>query len=81
MVELHVCFQDIFCIMNRYRWGCRCFITPEVWVNYFPRMVLLYYNKICELSALVKNGFMEPILVNQRIREITKKDKKDDYII
>lgn len=23
---------------------------PEVWVNYFLRMVLLYSNKICELS-------------------------------
>ncbi len=96
---------------------------PEVWINYFLRMVLLYSNKVCELSessgedkvsgslshlkgrekelllllmkkykgeftpvevsreigvtnktvinrleVLVKNGFVEPLMVNQRIR-------------
>ncbi len=96
---------------------------PEVWVNYFLRMVLLYSSKVCELSesssadeiagslsylkakekelllllmgkfageftpievsrelgvtnktvinrfsVLAKNGFVEPLLVNQRIR-------------
>jgi Fic family protein len=96
---------------------------PEVWVNYFLRMVLIYSNKICELSesssedaisgslsylktkekelllllikkykreftpievsreigvtnktvinrlsVLAKNGFVEPMIVNQRIR-------------
>jgi len=96
---------------------------PEVWINYFLRMVLLYSNRICELSesssedeingslsylkgrekelllllikkykreftpievsreigvtnktvinrlsALVKNGFVDPKIVNQRIR-------------
>ena len=102
---------------------------PEVWVNYFLRMVLLYSNKICELSesstedevsgslsylkgkekelllflikrykgeftpievsremgvtnktiinrlsVLVKNGFAEPLLVNQRIRSYELSD-------
>lgn len=96
---------------------------PEIWIHYFLRMVLLYSNKVCELSkksqekdvegslsylkarekellifilskgkeeftpieiskeigvtnktvinrlsTLVKKGFVEPILVNQRIR-------------
>ena len=96
---------------------------PEVWINYFLRMVLLYSNKVCELSensgedkisgslshlkgkekelllllikkykgeftpievsreigvtnktvinrlaVLAKNGFVEPLMVNQRIR-------------
>ena len=96
---------------------------PEIWINYFLRMVQLYSNKVCELSegssseevtgslsylkekekelllflikhykreftpievsreydvtnktiinrlsALVKNGFVEPIMVNERIR-------------
>ena len=96
---------------------------PEIWVNYFLRMVLLYSSKICKLSEqsnaneivgslsylkrkekelliflmkkykgeftpievsreinvtnktvinrlsnLVKNGFVEPVMVNQRIR-------------
>ena len=96
---------------------------PEIWIHYFLRMVLLYSNKVCELSKksrgkdvegslsylktrekellfyllskgkgeftpieiskeigvtnktvinrlsiLAKNGFVEPILVNQRIR-------------
>ena len=99
---------------------------PEIWISYFLRMVLLYSNKVCELSEssneevvrgslsylkgrekellvillkyysreftpievskrlgvtnktvinrlsiLVKNGFVEPILVNQRIRSYT----------
>ena len=102
---------------------------PEVWINYFLRMVLLYSNKICELSesstedevsgslsylkgkekelllflikrykgeftpievsreigvtnktiinrlsVLVKNGFAEPLLVNQRIRSYELSD-------
>ncbi len=102
---------------------------PEVWVNYFLRMVLLYSNKICELSesssedeisgslsylkgkekellmllikkykreftpievsrdigvtnktiinrlsVLVKNGFVEPIMVKQRIRSYELSD-------
>ena len=102
---------------------------PEVWVNYFLRMVLLYSNKICELSesssedeisgslsylkgkekelllflikkykgeftpievsreigvtnktvinrlsVLVKNGFVEPLMVNQRIRSYELSD-------
>ena len=96
---------------------------PEVWINYFLRMVQLYSNRVCELSeesnteeiagslsylkskekelllflmkhykreftpievskkfavtnktiinrlsVLVKNGFVEPIMVNERIR-------------
>lgn len=96
---------------------------PEIWINYFLRMVQLYSNKVCELSedsnteeitgslsylkakekelllflikhykreftpievskefdvtnktiinrlsVLVKNGFVEPIMVNERIR-------------
>ncbi len=106
---------------------------PEVWVNYFLRMVLLYSNKICELSesssedeitgslsylkskekellilliknykgeftpievsceigvtnktvinrlsVLVKNGFVEPMLVNQRIRSYKLSDLTRD---
>jgi Fic family protein len=102
---------------------------PEIWVNYFLRMVLLYSNKICELSEsssedeisgslsylkgkekelllflikkykgeftpievsreigvtnktvinrlsiLVKNGFAEPLMVNQRIRSYKLSD-------
>ena len=102
---------------------------PEVWINYFLRMVLLYSNKICELSessnkdevsgslsylkgkekelllflikrykgeftpievsremgvtnktiinrlsGLVKNGFVEPLLVKQRIRSYELSD-------
>ncbi|MBR3518072.1 MAG: Fic family protein, partial [Lachnospiraceae bacterium] len=102
---------------------------PEVWINYFLRMVLLYSNKICELSessnedelsgslsylkgkerelllfliknykreftpievsyeigvtnktvinrlsVLVKNGFVEPLIVNQRIRSYELSD-------
>ena len=102
---------------------------PEIWMNYFLRMVLLYSNKICELaestsedaisgslsylkdrekelllllikkykgeftpiavsrdigvtnktvinrlSVLVKNGFAEPLLVNQRIRSYKLSD-------
>ncbi len=101
----------------------------EVWINYFLRMVLLYSNKICELSesssedeiggslsylkarekelllflirnykreftpievsreigvtnktvinrlsVLVKNGFVEPLMVNQRIRSYELSD-------
>ena len=106
---------------------------PEVWVNYFLRMVLLYSNKICELSessseneisgslsylksrekelllflikkykgeftpievsreigvtnktvinrlsVLVKNGFVEPLIVNQRIRSYKLSDFTKD---
>jgi Fic family protein len=102
---------------------------PEVWVNYFLRMVLLYSNKVCELSerssedeisgslsylkgkekelllfllkkhkgeftpievsreigvtnktvinrlsVLVKNGFVEPLMVNMRIRSYKLSD-------
>lgn len=102
---------------------------PEIWIHYFLRMVLLYSNKVCELSkksqgkdvegslsylkarekellifilskgkeeftpieiskeigvtnktvinrlsALVKNSFVEPILVNQRIRSYRLSD-------
>ncbi|MBR2280982.1 MAG: Fic family protein, partial [Spirochaetales bacterium] len=102
---------------------------PEVWVNYFLRMVLLYSNRVCELSesssevevsgslsylkgrekelllflmrehrgeftpievsreigvtnrtvinrlsALVKNGFVIPLMVNQRIRSYELSD-------
>ncbi len=110
---------------------------PEIWINYFLRMVQLYSNKVCELSedsnteeitgslsylkgkekdlllflikhyrreftpievskefavtnktiinrlsVLVKNGFVEPILVNKRIRsyklsEFTKDHEKE----
>ena len=108
---------------------------PEVWVNYFLRMVLLYSNKICELSessgenaisgslsylkskekelllflikkyrgeftpievsreigvtnktvinrlsVLVKNGFVEPLLVNQRIRSYALSDYTRDNV-
>ena len=106
---------------------------PEVWVNYFLRMVLLYSNKICELSessstdeisgslsylkgkekelllllikkykgeftpievsreigvtnktvinrlsVLVKNGFVEPLMVNQRVRSYKLSDFTQD---
>ena len=108
---------------------------PEIWINYFLRMVLLYSNKVCELSessndeelegslsylkgkekelllflmkkykrefspievgkelkvtnktvinrlaALVKNGFVLPNLVNQRIRsyELTEFTKQHE---
>ena len=102
---------------------------PEIWINYFLRMVQLYSNKVCELSegssseevicslsylkekekelllflmkhykreftpievsrefdvtnktiinrlsALVKNGFVEPIMVNERIRSYRLSD-------
>ena len=102
---------------------------PEVWINYFLRMVLLYSNKICELSensseeeiigslsylkgkekelllflikkykgeftpievsreigvtnktvinrlsVLAKSGFVEPLMVNQRIRSYELSD-------
>lgn len=110
---------------------------PEIWINYFLRMVLLYSNKVCELqlssseedvagsisflkvkekelllflikkykreftpievsremsvtnktiinrlSILVKNGFVVPILVNERVRsyetsEFTKEHEKE----
>lgn len=110
---------------------------PEIWINYFLRMVLLYSNKVCELSessnedeisgsmsylkgkekelllflikyykrdftpievsreigvtnktiinrlsVLAKNGFVVPIMVNQRIRsyelsDFTKKNEKE----
>ena len=109
---------------------------PEIWINYFLRMVQLYSNKVCELSedssfeeitgslsylkekekelllflmknykreftpievsrkfdvtnktiinrlsVLAKNGFVEPIMVNERIRsyrlsDFTKEQKK-----
>ena len=103
--------------------------NPEIWINYFLRMVLLYSNKVCELSkasdaealknslsylkgrerdlllfliqnykrdftpievgremgvtnktiinrlaALVKNGFVVPNLVNERIRSYALSD-------
>ena len=106
---------------------------PEVWVNYFLRMVLLYSNKICELSEsssedkisgslsylkgkekelliflikkykgeftpievsreigvtnktvinrlslLAKNGFVVPLMVNQRIRSYKLSDFTKD---
>ena len=106
---------------------------PEIWINYFLRMVLLYSNKICELSessseeeiigslsylkgrekelllflikkykgefspievsreigvtnktvinrlsVLVKNGFVEPLMVNQRIRSYELSDFTKD---
>ncbi len=102
---------------------------PEIWINYFLRMVLLYSNKVCEiskksneqeveggisylktkekellmvlikdykreftpieisreinvtnktvinrLSVLAKNGFVEPIMVNQRVRSYKLSD-------
>ena len=110
---------------------------PEIWINYFLRMVQLYSNKVCELSedsnteeiigslsylkgkekelllflmknykraftpievskefnvtnktiinrlsVLVKNGFVEPIMVNERIRsyklsDFTKNHEKE----
>lgn len=108
---------------------------PEVWINYFLRMVLLYSNKICELSErsseeeivgslsylkgkekelliilikkykgeftpievsreigvtnktvinrlsiLAKNGFVEPILTNQRIRSYKLSDFTKDNV-
>ncbi len=106
---------------------------PEIWINYFLRMVLLYSNKVCELSEnssedeicgslsylkakekelllvlmkkyqgeftpievsreigvtnktvinrlslLVKNGFVEPLIVNQRIRSYKLSDFAKD---
>jgi len=108
---------------------------PEVWINYFLRMVLLYSKKICELSessseeeiggslsylkgrekellsflikkyrreftpievsreigvtnktvinrlsVLVKNGFVEPLMVNQRIRSYKLSDFTRDNV-
>ena len=110
---------------------------PEIWINYFLRMVLLYSNKVCDLqnssnqadvegslsylkgkekelllllikrykreftpievskelkvtnktvinrlSVLAKNGFVVPIMVNQRIRsyelsDFTKEHEKE----
>ena len=106
---------------------------PEIWINYFLRMVLLYSNKVRELSevsgeeeisgslsylkgrekelllflienhrteftpievsreigvtnktvinrvsVLVKNGFVEPLIVNQRIRSYKLSDFTKD---
>ncbi|MBQ9341439.1 MAG: Fic family protein [Lachnospiraceae bacterium] len=108
---------------------------PEIWVNYFLRMVLLYSNKVCELSessnedvivgsvsflkekekklllhlikkykgeftpieisremnvtnktiinrlaVLAKNGFVEPQIVNQRIRSYVLSDFTKDNV-
>ena len=87
---------------------------PEIWINYFLRMVLLYSNKVCELllllmknykreftpievskelkvtnktvinrlATLVKNGFVIPNLVKERIRsyelsDFTKQNEKE----
>ena len=99
---------------------------PEIWINYFLRMVQLYSNKVCELSEdsnagkekelllfliknykreftpievsrefavtnktiinrlsiLAKNGFVEPIMVKERIRsyrlsDFTKEHEKE----
>ncbi len=107
---------------------------PEIWINYFLRMVQLYSNKVCELSensnteeitgslsylkgkekelllflmkhykreftpievskefdvtnktiinrlsVLVKNGFVEPIMVNERIRSYRFSDFTRDH--
>ena len=107
---------------------------PEIWINYFLRMVLLYSNKVCDLqyssdeaevegslsylrerekellmllikkykreftpievsrelkvtnktvinrlAALSKNGFVVPILVNQRIRSYELSDFTKDH--
>ena len=107
---------------------------PEIWINYFLRMVQLYSNKVCELSedsnteeitgslsylkdkekelllflmkhykreftpievskefavtnktiinrlsVLVKNGFVEPIMVNERIRSYRLSDFTKDH--
>ena len=66
MVELHVCFPDIFwismdmdlmasvhwkntlhmtlmSIMNRYRWVCRCFITPEETIRLIRKYGLIIF--------------------------------------
>ena len=32
---------------------------PEIWINYFLRMVLLYSNKVCELSESSNNEELE----------------------
>lgn len=108
---------------------------PEIWINYFLRMVLLYSNKVCELSegsskeevtgrlsylkgkekelllflvrhykreftpievsrefnvtnktiinrlsVLVKNGFVEPIMVNERIRSYRLSDYTEKHV-
>ena len=108
---------------------------PEIWINYFLRMVLLYSNKACELSegsskeevtgslsylkekekelllflvrhykreftpievsrefnvtnktiinrlsVLVKNGFVEPIMVNERIRSYRLSDYTEKHV-
>ena len=107
---------------------------PEIWINYFLRMVLLYSNKVCDLqkssneadvegsvsylkgkekelllllikkykreftpievskelkvtnktvinrlSVLAKNGFVVPIMVNQRIRSYELSDFTKDH--
>ena len=98
---------------------------PEIWINYFLRMVLLYSGKVCDLqlssneddieasisflkgkekellillikrfkrelsvtnktvinrlSVLVKNGFVVPILVNERIRSYKLSEFTKDY--
>lgn len=33
--------------------------NPEIWINYFLRMVLLYSNKVCELSESSNNEELE----------------------
>ena len=108
---------------------------PEIWINYFLRMVLLYSNKVCELSegsskeevtgslshlkgkekelllflvrhykreftpievsrefnvtnktiinrlsVLAKNGFVEPIMVNERIRSYRLSDYTEKHV-
>ena len=108
---------------------------PEIWINYFLRMVLLYSNKACELSegsskeevtdrlsylkgkekelllflvrhykreftpievsrefnvtnktiinrlsVLAKNGFVEPIMVNERIRSYRLSDYTEKHV-
>lgn len=34
-------------------------LHPEIWINYFLRMVLLYSNKVCELSESSNNEELE----------------------
>ena len=63
---------------------------PEIWVNYFLRMVELYSKKICELSKDVQADDLDGslsylnakekdllvFLLKKRIQEFTKKNEK-----
>lgn len=41
----------------------------EIWINYFLRMVLLYSNKVCELSASSNGEELEGSLLYLNAKE------------